>query len=75
MSREYPVAKDRSGRDVDFDNFFKFMTRLKETLSGASKGLTITLPASYWYLQHFDLTNLVGSQLPLQIMRHSWDYK
>lgn len=59
IAREYPVADDRFGRAVDFDNFPKFMARLKETLSGASKGLTITLPASYWYLQHFDLTNLV----------------
>jgi chitinase len=60
-NREYPVAEDRSGREVDFDNFPKFMARLKETLSGASKGLTITLPASYWYLKHFDLVNLVCS--------------
>ncbi|CAN9282975.1 unnamed protein product [Alternaria alternata] len=51
---EYPVAEDRSGREVDFDNFPKFMSRLKQALTSASKGLTITLPASYWYLQHFD---------------------
>jgi chitinase len=57
-SREYPAADDRS----DFDNFPKFMKRLKETLSGTKKGLTITLPASYWYLQHFGLVNLVCPQ-------------
>jgi chitinase len=61
-SREYPAADDRSGREVDFDNFPKFVKRLKETLSGTKKGLTITLPASYWYLQHFDLVNLVCPQ-------------
>jgi chitinase len=53
------VASERAGREVDFDNFPKFMARLKQALSGANKGLTITLPASYWYLQHFDLANLV----------------
>jgi chitinase len=47
---EYLKASDRSGREVDFDNFPKFMARLKDILSAASKGLTITLPASYWYL-------------------------
>lgn len=42
------------------------MARLKETLSSANKGLTITLPASYWYLQHFDLANLVSESKLLQ---------
>ncbi|KAF2820809.1 glycoside hydrolase [Ophiobolus disseminans] len=74
---EYPVADDRSGREVDFDNFPKFMARLKQTLSGASKGLTITLPASYWYLQHFDLASLVKSVDWFNIMSYdlhgTWD--
>lgn len=35
------------------------MKRLKQSLDFASKGLTITLPASYWYLQHFDIVALV----------------
>ncbi|KAH5292828.1 hypothetical protein HBI11_188100 [Parastagonospora nodorum] len=74
---EYPVADDRSGRSVDFDNFPKFMKRLKETLSSAKKGLTITLPASYWYLQHFDLSSLVKSVDWFNIMSYdlhgTWD--
>ncbi|KAH4924798.1 hypothetical protein HBI70_096700 [Parastagonospora nodorum] len=74
---EYPVAEDRSGRSVDFDNFPKFMKRLKETLSSAKKGLTITLPASYWYLQHFDLSSLVKSVDWFNIMSYdlhgTWD--
>ena len=55
---EYPVADDRSGREVDFANFPKFMSRLSDSLSGLKKGISITIPASYWYLQHFDLKAL-----------------
>jgi chitinase len=65
LSRKYPVASSRSGRDVDFENFPKFLARLKDALSGASKGLTITLPASSRYLQHFDLASLVCSRFLL----------
>ena len=58
---EYPVADDRGGRGVDFENFPKFMARLKAALAatGGRNLLSITLPASYWYLQHFDLKALV----------------
>jgi chitinase len=55
---EYPAADDRSGRDVDFANFPKFMGRMRSALDSASKDISITLPASYWYLQHFDLKAL-----------------
>jgi GH18 family chitinase len=60
---EYPVADDRAGRGVDFENFPKFMARLKSALAatGGRNLLSITLPASYWYLQHFDLKALVSS--------------
>ncbi|KAL2811037.1 glycoside hydrolase superfamily [Aspergillus granulosus] len=57
---EYPRADDRSGRPEDFKNFPKFMANLKKTLNqtpGRSE-LSITLPASYWYLQHFNLKDL-----------------
>ncbi|CAN9123838.1 unnamed protein product [Alternaria alternata] len=77
ITQEYPVAEDRSGREVDFDNFPKFMSRLKQALTSASKGLTITLPASYWYLQHFDLVNLEKSVDWFNIMSYdlhgTWD--
>ncbi|KAJ3462340.1 hypothetical protein MRS44_007126 [Fusarium solani] len=55
---EYPQAIDRGGREVDFANFPKFMASLKKMLDANDKGLTITLPASYWYLQHFDIKKL-----------------
>jgi chitinase len=58
---EYPEADDRSGRKEDFANFPTFIARVKKALkaTGGRDGLSITLPASYWYLQHFDIVKLV----------------
>ena len=74
---EHPVSSERSGREVDYTNFSAFMTRLKKTLSASSKGLTVTLPASYWYLQHFDLEGLGKSVDWFNIMSYdlhgTWD--
>lgn len=57
---EYPQAKDRAGREADFANFPKFMASLKKMMDAGDKGLTITLPASYWYLKNFDIKKLVS---------------
>lgn len=71
------MSSERSGREVDYTNFSAFMTRLKKTLSASSKGLTVTLPASYWYLQHFDLEGLGKSVDWFNIMSYdlhgTWD--
>lgn len=58
---EYPAADDRSGRPEDFKNFSKFMANLKNVLksTGGRNELSLTIPTSYWYLQHFDIKNLV----------------
>lgn len=57
---EYPVADDRGGRPEDFQTYVTFLARLRQALNGGGRkyGLTLTLPASYWYLRGFDLTNL-----------------
>ncbi|SCO82657.1 related to chitinase [Fusarium oxysporum] len=54
---EYPGAEDRSGRAEDYKNFPIFLRRLKAILKSSSgrDGVSLTLPASYWYLQHFDI--------------------
>lgn len=52
----FSVAEERSGRPEDFKNYVSFLKNLRGVLG--SKGLTLTLPASYWYLQHFDLKNM-----------------
>lgn len=58
---EYPAADDRNGRPADYKNFPKFMANLKKALKDYKFGLSVTLPTSYWYLQHFDLESLDSS--------------
>ncbi|KAM0339644.1 hypothetical protein ACHAPU_010825 [Fusarium lateritium] len=74
---EYPRDSDRGGRDVDFANFPQFMERLKSSLDSSKKGITITIPASYWYLQHFDIKNLAKSVEFFNVMSYDlhglWD--
>ncbi|KFA70057.1 hypothetical protein S40285_09374 [Stachybotrys chlorohalonatus IBT 40285] len=77
---EYPVAPDRSGRGEDFENFVTFMERLRKRFNDwgmSRKGISLTLPSSYWYLQHFDIKNLERSVDWFNIMSYdihgSWD--
>ncbi|KAF9876847.1 hypothetical protein CkaCkLH20_05693 [Colletotrichum karsti] len=57
---EYPVAEDRGGIEADFDNFVNMMRRLRVHLNASGKrfGVSLTLPASYWYLRGFDVVGL-----------------
>ncbi|GAB0145998.1 hypothetical protein EsHS_00006412 [Epichloe bromicola] len=57
---EYPVADDRGGIPADYNNYATLCKRLKERLdrSGRKYGLTLTLPASYWYLRGFNIIEL-----------------
>ncbi|KAK7712478.1 hypothetical protein SLS64_004862 [Diaporthe eres] len=57
---EYPAAEDRGGIDEDFENFVTFLANLRNRLdqTGVAKGLSITLPASYWYLRGFDIVKM-----------------
>ncbi|KAI0383270.1 glycoside hydrolase [Hypomontagnella monticulosa] len=76
---EYPVASERSGREEDFDNFVTFCQRLRQRLNddGLKKGISLTLPSSYWYLQHFDISRLQHSIDWFNLMSYdlhgSWD--
>ncbi|KAK4154117.1 glycoside hydrolase superfamily [Chaetomidium leptoderma] len=57
---EYPVAEDRGGIPGDYDGFVTLVRRLRERLNQTGKvyGITITLPASYWYLRGFNLNDI-----------------
>jgi GH18 family chitinase len=76
---EYPVAADRSGRSEDYANFPTFLANLKSALdsSGGRNELSITLPASYWYLQNFDIVKLANHVDFFNIMSYDlhgkWD--
>ncbi|KAH7196366.1 glycoside hydrolase superfamily [Fusarium flagelliforme] len=61
---EHPVPKDRNGRGEDFKNFVTFTGRLRKQLNDkgmSKKGVSLTLPSSYWYPQHFNIENLERS--------------
>lgn len=55
------VAPERSGNTADFANFISFLKNLRNALGGGGHkyGLTLTLPSSYWYMQHFDIKGMV----------------
>lgn len=54
---EYPAADDRGGVPADKANFVSLLKDMR-TAFGTSYGLSVTLPTSYWYLQHFDLEGM-----------------
>ncbi|RHZ51677.1 glycoside hydrolase family 18 protein [Aspergillus thermomutatus] len=54
---EYPGASDRGGNSADYDNFVTLLQNIRSGL-GDDYGLSITLPTSYWYMQHFDIVNI-----------------
>ncbi|ROW01932.1 hypothetical protein VMCG_05588 [Cytospora schulzeri] len=51
---EYPQADDRGGKTADKDNYVSLVKELRAAF-GDRYGISMTLPTSYWYLQHFDL--------------------
>ncbi|KAM7206680.1 hypothetical protein V8F33_000323 [Rhypophila sp. PSN 637] len=77
---EYPGATDRFGRPEDFQNLPKFLKKLKDALRKIGRpGLSITLPASYWYLQHFDVKKVTAEVDWINMMTYDfhgvWDKK
>ncbi|GAB7348914.1 hypothetical protein MBLNU459_g7603t2 [Dothideomycetes sp. NU459] len=50
---EYPQADDRGGQSGDKENYVSLVKEMKAALG--PKGISMTLPTSYWYLQHFDV--------------------
>lgn len=57
---EYPAADDRGGSADDLKNFVTFMQNMRTRLNASGKryGTSLTLPSSYWYMQHFDIVGL-----------------
>ncbi|KAF3278210.1 hypothetical protein TWF970_004662 [Orbilia oligospora] len=57
---EYPVAPERSGTPADKANFVTMLRNMRTAFqrAGRNYGITITIPASFWYLQHFDIVNI-----------------
>ena len=57
---EYPGADDRGGKSQDTANYVSLAAELRAAF-GAKYGISMTLPTSYWYLQHFDLLGIQKS--------------
>ena len=56
---EYPVASERGGSTADLVNYVTFLQNLRQALNASGQyGLSLTLPASYYYMQHFDIVNI-----------------
>ncbi|KAL1858931.1 hypothetical protein Daus18300_009801 [Diaporthe australafricana] len=49
---EYPGAPDRGGKLQDIDNFVTLVREMRAAF-GTKYGISLTLPASYWYLRWF----------------------
>ena len=54
---EYPQADDRGGVAADTANYVSFVKEMRAAF-GSRYGISMTLPTSYWYLQHFDLAGI-----------------
>lgn len=54
---EYPQADDRGGAKADTANYVALIKEMRAAF-GSTYGISVTLPTSYWYLQHFDLANI-----------------
>ena len=54
---EYPAASDRGGLPGDTENYVALVKDMRAAF-GSTYGLSVTLPTSYWYLQHFDLAGM-----------------
>ncbi|QPH06424.1 hypothetical protein C2857_004887 [Epichloe festucae Fl1] len=63
------VAQERSGSPGDFANYVLFLKNLRGYLG--SKGLSITLSASYWYLQHFNINTMEQHVDWFNVMSHN----
>ena len=74
---EYPVADDRHGKPEDYKNIVTFMKAIKNRMADSKRGVSMAIPASYWYLQNFDIKALEAQVDWFNIMSYdvhgSWD--
>lgn len=57
---EYPGADDRGGNTNDAANYVALVKEMRSAF-GTKYGISMTLPTSFWYLQHFDLPGIQDS--------------
>ncbi|PNP44197.1 hypothetical protein THARTR1_11088 [Trichoderma harzianum] len=77
---EYPGAGDRGGTKNDYDNFPLLLQAIRQAFNDHGHGrwgISITAPSSYWYLQWFNLGELVKHVNYINLMSYDlhgiWD--
>ncbi|KAF2004069.1 glycoside hydrolase family 18 protein [Amniculicola lignicola CBS 123094] len=76
---EYPRADDRGGKPADYDNYVYLLSTIRSAFDkfNPSWDISIAIPASYWYLQHFDVKNMERSVSWFNLMSYDihgkWD--
>jgi len=52
---EYPGADDRGGKPADFENYVTLINSMRAAFdkTDPSWGISMAIPASYWYLGHY----------------------
>lgn len=73
---EYPSASDRGGSPADKANLVSLTADLRQAF-GSRYGLSVTLPASYYYMRNFDVTGMQSHVDFFNIMSYdlhgAWD--
>ncbi|KAL2755812.1 glycoside hydrolase family 18 protein [Sodiomyces alcalophilus JCM 7366] len=73
---EYPVSPDRDGAPEDRENYVHLVKELRRAL-GPSAEISVAIPASFWYLQHFDVAGMAPHINWFNIMSYdihgTWD--
>ncbi|KAJ3282218.1 hypothetical protein HK104_011036 [Borealophlyctis nickersoniae] len=72
---EYPGADDRGGVEADTANFGIFMKELKAACAAAPENffVSVTAPASFWYLRHFDVPAVDSAVDIWNVMTYAMD--
>lgn len=70
---EYPQADDRGGVTRDKENYVSLVKELRAAF-GPAYGISMTLPTSYWYLQHFDLIGIQDNVDWFNLMSYDCKY-
>ncbi|WYZ36481.1 hypothetical protein EsH8_XV_000034 [Colletotrichum jinshuiense] len=72
---EYPGAEDRGGVAADYANYPIFLSELRAALG--TRGISVAIPSSFWYLQNFDLPAMARSISWFNVMSYDihgvWD--
>ena len=76
---EYPGADNRGGSADDSANFTALLRELRAAIQASGKDyiVTFTAPTSYWYLRHFDISNMAAHVDWINLMAYDihgvWD--